>query len=57
MPILQQLHRWFTAKFNRLSGQNLLFALLIYLVIAWGLLDFAQEEALTPFSDFIYYIM
>ena len=57
MPILQQLHRWFTAKFNRLNGQNLLFALLIYLVIAWGLLDFAQEEALTPFSDFIYYIM
>ncbi|MBD1573958.1 two pore domain potassium channel family protein [Vibrio sp. S17_S38] len=55
--MLQQLHRWFTAKFNRLSGQNLLFALLIYLVIAWGLLNFAQEEALTPFSDFIYYIM
>lgn len=57
MPILQKLHRWFTAKFNRLSGKNLLFALGIYLLLAWVLLDIAQEDALTPISEFIYYIM
>lgn len=57
MPILQLLHRWITAKFNHLTGQNLLFALLVYLTISWSLLYLANETALTPFADFIYYIM
>lgn len=57
MPVLQQLHRWFTAKFNRLSGQNLLLALAGYLLLAWGLLYLANENSLLPLSDFIYYIM
>lgn len=49
--------RWAVKHFTQLTGRNLLFALIGYILTSWILLFIANEIALThSITDFIYYL-
>lgn len=57
MPMWLLLRRWMAARFNQLTGRNLVLTVAGYVAICWSLLFLVGETSMTSnLTDFVYYL-